>query len=95
MQGLTKYLFDKFNEKGLFATTIITQVSDMGDADAHGNSNVPMFAAGAGITGSRVLDVGGKTQSELYQTIGLKLRADQSPNGSAFRNWAGSTIAGL
>lgn len=95
MQGLTKYLFDKLNEKSVLGTTIVTQVSDMGDADSHGNSNVPMLVAGAGITGGRVLDVAGKTQSELYQTIGLKLRADQSPNGAAFRKWAGSTIAGL
>lgn len=95
MQGLTKYLFDKLNEKSLFGSTIVTQVSDMGDADSHGNGNVPMLVAGAGISGGRVIDVGGKTQSELYQTIGLKLRADQSPNGSAFRNWSGSTIAGL
>jgi hypothetical protein len=42
-----------------------------------------------------VIDVTNTTQSELYQTIGLKLRADQSPNGAAFRRWAGSTIATL
>jgi hypothetical protein len=95
MQGLTKYLLDKMGERGLFSSTIVTQVSDMGDADSHGNSNVPMLVAGAGISGGRVVDIGGKTQSELYQTLGLKLRADQSPNGAAYRTWANSTIAGL
>lgn len=95
MQGLTKYLLDKINDRGLFSSTIVTQVSDMGDADSHGNSNVPMLVAGAGITGGRVVDIGGKTQSELYQTIGLKLRADQSPNGAVYRRWATSTLAGL
>ena len=95
MQGLTKYLLDKMGERGLFSSTIVTQVSDMGDADSHGNSNVPMLVAGAGISGGRVLDIGGRTQSELYQTLGLKLRADQSPNGGSFRNWASSTISGL
>lgn len=95
MQGLTKYLFDKLNSRNLLGSTIVTQVSDMGDADSHGNTNVPMLVAGAGITGGRVLDITGKTQSEIYQTIGLKLKADQSPNGSVFRNWATSTIAGL
>lgn len=95
MQGLTRYLLDKINERGLFSSTIVTQVSDMGDADSHGNSNVPMIVAGAGITGGRVLDIGGKTQSEIYQTLGLKLRADQSPNGNLYRTWANSTIAGL
>lgn len=95
MQGLTKILLDKLNTRGLLSSTIVTQVSDMGDADSHGNSNVPMLVVGAGITGGRVIDVGGKTQSELYQTIGLKLNADQSPNGAAYRNWSTSTIAGL
>jgi hypothetical protein len=95
MQGLTKYLFDKLVSRNLLGSTIVTQVSDMGDADSHGNSNVPMFVAGGGITGGRVIDVTNTTQSELYQTIGLKLNAEQSPNGAAFRKWAGSTIAGL
>jgi len=95
MQGLTRNLLDRFDARGLFATTIVTQVSDMGDADSHGNSNVPMLIAGAGITGGRVVDAGGRTQSELYQTIGLKLRADQSPNGAAYRTWSNATIAGL
>lgn len=95
MQGLTKYLLDKLASRNLLDSTIVTQVSDMGDADSHGNSNVPMFVAGAGILGGRVIDVANTTQSELYQTIGLKLRADQSPNGAAFRRWAGATIATL
>jgi hypothetical protein len=95
MQGLTKYLLDKLASRNLLGSTIVTQVSDMGDADSHGNTNVPMFVAGAGIAGGRVIDATGKTQSELYQTIGLKLNADQSPNGAAFRSWATSTIASL
>ena len=95
MQGLTKILLDKLSARGLLTSTIVTQVSDMGDANSHGNTNVPMLVMGAGIAGGRVLDVAGKTQSDLYQTIGLKLNADQSPNGAAFRSWAATTIAGL
>ena len=95
MQSLSKYLLDKLSAQGLFSSTIVTQVSDMGDANSHGNDDVPMFVAGAGITGSRVLDVAGKTQTEIYQTLALKLRADQSPNGAAYRNWSATTIAGL
>jgi len=95
MQGLTKYLLDKLSAKSLLSSTIVTQVSDMGDADSHGNSNVPMLVFGGGISGGRTVSMGGKTQSELYQTIGQKLRADQSPNGSYFRTWASSTVSGL
>ena len=95
MQGLTKNLFDKLNAAGLLSSTIVTQVSDMGDANAHGNSNVPMIVGGAGISGGRMIDMGGKTQTDLYTTLALKLRADQSPGGTAYRNWGGSVIAGL
>lgn len=95
MQGLTKYLLDKLNTAGLFSSTVVTQVSDMGLADAHGNDDVPMLVAGAGISGGRVLDIGGKTQADIFHTLALKLRADQSPNSAAYRNWGGTVIAGL
>lgn len=95
MQSLTKYLLDKLSAQGLLSSTIVTQVSDMGLADAHGNDDVPMLVAGAGITGGRVLDIGGKTQADIFHTLALKLRADQSPNSTAYRNWGGTVIAGL
>lgn len=95
MQSLTKNLLDKLNANGLLSSTIVTQVSDMGLADAHGNDDVPMLVAGAGITGGRVLDIGGKTQADIFHTLALKLRADQSPNSTAYRNWGGTVIAGL
>jgi len=95
MQGLTKYLLDKLNTAGLLSSTVVTQMSDMGLADAHGNDDVPMLVAGAGISGGRVLDIGGKTQADIFHTLALKMRADQSPNSTAYRNWGGSIIAGL
>jgi len=36
-----------------------------------------------------------KTQASLFQTLGQKLRADQSPNGAAYRDWAVPTVSGL
>lgn len=95
MQGLTKYLLDKLDAAGLLGSTIVTQVSDMGDPDQHSNNDVPMLVVGGGITGGRVLEVGKASQASLYQTLGLKLRADQSPGGTAYRNWEVPTIAGL
>lgn len=94
-QGLTKNLYDKMSAAGLLGSTIITQVSDMGDANGHGNANVPMLVGGAGISGGRVIDMGGKTQTDLYHTLALKLRADQSPGGTAYRNWGGTAISGI
>ena len=95
MQGLSKYLMDAMDAKGLFNSTILTQVSDMGDANAHGGTNVPMFTMGAGIKGGQKVNTGGKDKDELFQTIGLKLKDDQSTNGALFRRWASSTISGI
>jgi hypothetical protein len=95
MQGLTKNALDKLNSASLLGSTIVFQVSDMGDANSHGNSDVPMLLAGAGITGGRTLDISGKTQTDIFHTLALKLRADQSPNSAAYRNWGGTVISGL
>lgn len=95
MQGLTNNLLDKLNANGLLSSTIVTQISDMGYADSHSNEDVPMLVAGAGITGGRLLNMGGKTQADIYHTLALKMRADQSANSTAYRNWGGTIIAGL
>jgi len=95
MQGLTKNLLDKLNANGLLSSTTVFQMSDMGFADAHGEFDVPMILAGAGITGGQTLNIGKKTQADIFHTLALKMRADQSPNSTAYRNWGGSIVAGL
>jgi hypothetical protein len=95
MQTLTTNLLDKLNAAGLLSSTTVFQMSDMGHADGHGNDDVPMILAGAGISGGRVLDIGKKTQADIFHTLALKMRADQSPNSAAYRNWGGSIISGL
>lgn len=92
--SLTKQLIDKLEAKGLLSSTILTQVSDMGNVDAHSGQNTPFLVAGGGARGG-VLDVSGLTQTALFQTVGLQLRANQGPNGAAFRNWGAATMAGL
>lgn len=95
MQGLSANVLNKLSAAGLLSSTIYMQLSDMGLADQHGNDDVPMFVAGAGIAGGRLIDMGKKTQASLYQTLGQKLRADQSPAGAAYRDWAVPTVSGL
>ena len=56
---------------------------------------LPMILAGAGIAGGRVLDIGGKSQADIFHTLALKMRADQSANSIAYRNWGGTVVAGL
>jgi hypothetical protein len=92
--SLTANLLDKLQAKGLLNSTVVTQVSDMGNVDAHGGQNCPMLVAGGGVKGG-VVDAGGLSQVALFQTVGMQLKADQGPNGSLFRKWSGSTIAGI
>jgi hypothetical protein len=42
-----------------------------------------------------VLDIGGKSQADIFHTLALKMRADQSANSIAYRNWGGTVVAGL
>lgn len=93
-QSLTANLLDKLQAKGLMDSTVVTQVSDMGNVDAHTGSNCPMLVAGGGVRGG-VIDVGGLSQVNLFQTVGVRLKANQGTNGSLFRNWSGTTISGL
>ena len=92
--SLTQQLLDKLQAQGLLASTVVTQVSDMGNVDAHTGQNTPMLVAGGNVRGG-VIDVGGLSQVNLFQTVGLHLKANQGTNGSLFRNWSGTTISGL
>ena len=90
MHGLNARLIRKVKDAGLLDKTIITQVSDMGDADKHANGNIPMCVAGGGIKGGKVVD--GKTQAELFQTVSEKLNV-AGQDGA--KKWADSTISGV
>src|SRR4029450_5081971 len=49
MSGLCALALSRVKQEGLLASTIVTQVTDMGDARSHANDNVPLWIAGAGI----------------------------------------------
>lgn len=91
---LTQQLLDKLLAKGLMDSTVVTQVSDMGNVDAHTGQNTPMLVAGGGVRGGTI-DVGGLSQVNLFQTVGVRLKANQGANGNLFRSWSGTTISGL
>lgn len=93
--SLTAQLLDKLQAENLLTSTIVTQVSDMGNVDAHSGSNCPMLVAGAGVKGGKVVNAGGAGQTALYQTVGLALQANQGANGSLYRSWGSQTIAGI
>jgi hypothetical protein len=92
MSGLCARTLSRLREEGLLASTIVTQVTDMGDARAHANDNVPLFVAGAGIRKGQVTVASGKTQADLFQTVAQILRATEHPEA---RMWSPSPIPGI
>jgi hypothetical protein len=92
MFGLCARTLARLKEEGLLASTIVTQVTDMGDARAHANDNVPLFVAGAGIRKGQVTVASGKTQADLFQAVAQILGATQHPDA---RMWSASPITGI
>lgn len=74
--------------------TASIKITNEGTSATNGWNLSWQYAGDNRVTGG-VLDVGGLSQTALFQTVGLHLRANQGPNGAAFRNWGSSTIAGL
>lgn len=95
MQSLSANLLRLLDEKGLLDSTTYCQISDFGNADSHTNDNVPHFVAGAGITGGKVSDIAGKTQIDIFQSLGQLLGAHESPAGAAYRDWQVAGISGI
>ena len=92
MAGLCARVLIRMREEGLLASTIVTQVTDMGDGRNHSNVNVPLWVAGAGIRKGTVTVATGKTQADIFQVVAQLLRANEHPD---FRVWSTSPIAGL
>lgn len=46
--SLTAYLIDRLREEGLLDSTVVIETTDMGHADKHGGSDVPLMIAGGG-----------------------------------------------
>jgi len=95
MAGLAAKTVRKAKAKGLLSDTVITQVSDMGDGSQHGNDNVPMFIAGAGVRKGTTTNVGGKNQANMYASVAKILGADSHPEFSKYKSTYGSPISGL
>lgn len=92
MYGLVATTLSRLKEEGLLASTIVTQVTDMGDARSHANENVPLLVAGAGVKKGQVTNINGKTQADIFQAVAQILGADQAPG---FRTWSSSPVTGI
>ncbi|HEY0715761.1 MAG TPA: DUF1552 domain-containing protein [Polyangia bacterium] len=92
MSGLCARALARVKEEGLLASTIVTQVADMGDARSHGNDNVPLFVAGAGIKKGAITPANGRTQMDIFQVVAQLLHANEHPDA---RVWSANPLAGL
>lgn len=84
MAGLGARCISRCQEEGILDSTIITQVTDMGDARTHESPNVPMFVAGGGLSGGRVTSINGSTNVNVFQSISEKLGMTSHGN---YRSW--------
>lgn len=94
MCSLAARTINRAKEEGILDSTVITQVTDMGDARAHNNTNVPLFVAGGGSAVRRgtVTQASGKTSADLFQTVSNILGASEHPEA---RTWSSSPISGI
>ena len=92
MSGLCARTLARLREEGVLTTTIVTQVTDMGDARSHANANVPLFVAGAGIRKGQITPANGKTQADIFQAVAQILRANEHPDA---RVWSAQPLSGL
>ena len=92
MAGLCARTISRAQAEGILNSTLITQVTDMGDARAHNNVNVPLFVAGGGgaIGRGKVTNASGKNVKDLYQAVANVLGADEHPNA---RQWSTSPVS--
>lgn len=91
MSGLCARAVSRAKAEGVLDDTVLTQVSDMGDARGHANGNVPLFITGAGISKGKVTNASGKSTRNLFGTVAAHLGATEHPDA---RPW-GEPLAGI
>jgi len=92
MAGLCANVISRAKAEGILDSTLITQVTDMGDGRAHNNVNVPLFVAGGGgaIGRNKVTTANGKNVNDLFQSVANALGASEHPNA---RRWSTAPIS--
>ncbi|WP_200911642.1 DUF1552 domain-containing protein [Teredinibacter purpureus] len=95
MSSLSAYLIQSLKNAGILDTTIVCEVTDMGDGDGHGSNNIPLVMAGGGGAIQRgVSNAGGSSYTPLnmIHTAAVALGADQHPD---YQGYADSVIPGV
>ena len=82
LSSLSASLIGRLRDRGLLDSTIVCEVTDMGNGDAHSNTDVPLIMAGGGGAIQRgVSNAGGASYTPLHQihTAAVALQAHQHP----------------
>lgn len=82
LSGLSAYLIQKLKNDGLLDSTIVVELSDMGQADSHGRVNIPnLIAGGGGSINTGNIQAGGASYNNLHviHTAAAALGATASP----------------
>ena len=92
MSSVIARMLSHADAEGVLNDTLVTQVTDMGDASTHSNTNVPLFVAGAGVRGGSVTANNGRTSADLFQAVSNILGASEHPEA---RMWSSTPMTGL
>ena len=86
-------LIERLRDAGLIDSTIVLNVTDMGDGNAHGVANAPFVVSGGGNAIRRgVATNTGGNQYDIIHTIAQVLGADQHP---AYQGYSNNTLSGI
>ena len=101
MSTMSSYLIQKLQTEGLLDTTIVCELSDMGNGDSHTVNDIPLIMAGGGgaihtgVSNTGNPDgttTGGFDQLSMLHTAAVALGADQHPE---YKGYAPSVIPGV
>lgn len=95
LSSLSAYTIDALRSNGVLNSTIVCEVSDMGNGDAHSNTQIPLIMAGGGGAIQRgVANSGGSSYTPLHQihTAAVAMNANQS---SIYQGYESSVIPGV
>ncbi len=95
MSSLSANVISALKNAGLLDSTIVCEVTDMGDGDGHGSNEVPLLMAGGGGAIQRGVSNSGSasyTPLNMIHTAAVALGADEHPN---YQGYANNVIPGV
>ncbi|MCX2801325.1 DUF1552 domain-containing protein [Microbulbifer thermotolerans] len=95
LSSLSAYLIGRLRDRGVLDSTIVCEVTDMGNGDAHSSTDIPLImAGGGGVIKRGVSDSGSAAYTPLHQihTAAVALQAHEHP---AYQGYQSEVIPGV